>query len=229
MLIELVDKSTKSLFNHVVDLQKQNRYACARATNDVLFMANKALPNEIKRTFDNPTPYVMRAFYVDKATKSNLVGRIALKDRGTPEDKKRLNDLLLTQIEGGRRQDKFSELKTRKYNDMPSSHNLIPTRTARKNKYGNLTKRMLEKIFKSVAASRVKQGSGTDKFFYGEVNGVSGIWENRGKRLRLWFLEIRRPVYKPRFDFYGFNESIVKKNFFKRHEEWLDRAIRTAR
>ncbi|CAN8142198.1 hypothetical protein THIOSC15_3450006 [uncultured Thiomicrorhabdus sp.] len=86
----------------------------------------------------------------------------------------------------------------------------------------------MTKIFASVAANRIGRGSKTDRWFYDTLNGVSGVWERKGKRVNLVMIEVSQARYKQKFDFYGLIDQSVNANFMI-HARWLKRALKTAR
>jgi len=229
MNVQFISKDQQALLKQIQSLPKQQAFAQFKAINETMGIAQKALKTEIIQAFDNPTPFVQNAFRLDYATKQKAVASIRLKDRGSAEDVKRLTSLFMTQIRGGTRADKKSELGAKKYNAMPSYKNLVPVRTARRNRYGNITKSMMTKIFASVAANRIGRGTKTDRWFYDTLNGVSGVWERKGKRVNLVMVEASQARYKQKFDFYGLIDQSVNANFDMIHARWLKRALKTAR
>lgn len=66
---------------NLAGLQKQVRYAAGRALNNVAFKANAEIKDEMKRIFEGGvTPWVQRAFRVDRAARDSLTAVVALRD-----------------------------------------------------------------------------------------------------------------------------------------------------
>ena len=98
--------------------KKQIPFAAANAINNTLFDIQKAEKAQMPKKLDRPTPFTLKAFKINKAKKSMLVGDIHV----MPSRYKYLK----YQIEGGTR----------------SKNNIgVPTYAAKLNKYGNLSGR----------------------------------------------------------------------------------------
>lgn len=74
--IEGLDKAQAQL----AGLSKQVSFAASRALNTTAFAVNTAIKKEMQSTFKGgPTAFALRAFAVDKATRSNLTATVALR------------------------------------------------------------------------------------------------------------------------------------------------------
>jgi hypothetical protein len=108
----------KPITKHLNKLhKKQIPFAAAQAINNTLFDVMKAQKAQLPKKLDRPTPFTMKAFKVNKAKKTELVGDIHV----TPERYKYLKYA----IEGGTRTGNIG----------------VPTRHAKLNKYGNIPQR----------------------------------------------------------------------------------------
>jgi len=56
--------------------RKQIPFATSQAINDVAFMAQKELKSEAQIKLHNPTPFTLRGFRVNKATKATMSGMV---------------------------------------------------------------------------------------------------------------------------------------------------------
>ena len=198
--------------------KKQIPFALAGALSDVAYNTaknkknNHSLPNEAKDKFQGgATPFTQRAFMFKKADKKNLASYVYIADKQ--------DDYLKFQVEGGTRTPKGRSL-------------LVPTRNARLNKYGNLTKGQRNKFF-----------SNTEKFFTGVPKGFqgdqdrAGIWERYGgkksPKIKMVVSFKDSAKYTPKFNMLKLTEDTVfspgqfgfTSNFRKR----LDFALRTAK
>ena len=108
----------KPLIKHMSKVQKkQIPFAAANAINATLFDVMKAEKAQMPKKLDRPTPYTMKAFKINKAKKTMLVGDIHI----MPERYKYLKYA----IEGGTRTGNIG----------------VPTKHAKLNKYGNISMR----------------------------------------------------------------------------------------
>ena len=108
----------KPLIKHLSKVQKkQIPFAAANAINATLFDVMKAEKAQMPKKLDRPTPYTMKAFKINKAKKTMLVGDIHV----MPERYKYLKYA----IEGGTRTGNIG----------------VPTKHAKLNKFGNIPMR----------------------------------------------------------------------------------------
>jgi hypothetical protein len=108
----------KPLIKHMSKVQKkQIPFAAANAINATLFDVMKAEKAQMPKKLDRPTPYTMKAFKINKAKKTMLVGDIHV----MPERYKYLKYA----IEGGTRTGNIG----------------VPTKHAKLNKFGNIPMR----------------------------------------------------------------------------------------
>ena len=108
----------KRITKHLSKMQKkQIPFAAAQAINATLFDVMKAEKVQLPKKLDKPTPFTMKAFKINKAKKTELVGDIHI----TPERWKYLKYV----VEGGTRTDNIG----------------VPTKNAKLNKYGNIPMR----------------------------------------------------------------------------------------
>jgi hypothetical protein len=108
----------KRITKHLSKMQKkQIPFAAAQAINSTLFDVMKAEKAQLPKKLDRPTPFTMKAFKINKAKKTELVGDIHI----TPERWKYLKYV----VEGGTRTGNIG----------------VPTKNAKLNKYGNIPMR----------------------------------------------------------------------------------------
>ena len=108
----------KPIIKHLNKTQKrQIPFAAAQAINNTLFDIMKAEKAQLPKKLDRPTPFTMKAFKINKAKKTQLVGDIHV----SPERYKYLKYA----IEGGTR----------------TGNTGVPTKHAKLNKYGNIPMR----------------------------------------------------------------------------------------
>jgi len=150
--------------------------ATARALNDTAFAVKRKLEKVLPKYLDRPTPFTTRAFRVRKANRGKLESIVHLAP---------IQDAYLSyQIAGGTRRPRGKVLP------VPFKRNV------RLNKYGNLPGGR-NKTAKLLARKRA---------FSGEVKGIAGIWQRKGKRVKLLAAYEKVAQYKPRLPFFAVAE-----------------------
>lgn len=162
------------------------------ALNDMAFEVHAENKNLMRRVFENPTPFTLNAFWVRKATLDDLTATVERKTLA------RGRHYLEVQSEGGQRGNTGYErkLKSRlKYEGL--IHAVVPTKALRRNRYGNVSAGMMNRILSSVQAqddraanttarSRARAGARRAEYFVPKVDSSlsAGIWERRGRKIR---------------------------------------------
>ena len=117
----------------------------------------KAEEDEMRRVFDRPTPYTLRALFLRPATKANPVAQVWLKDdragSGTPPAK-----FLGPAIEGGSRSRRASERYLEQLLVVPRGWYIVPGRAARIDGYGNWATGEIRQILSYFQASEMTAG-----------------------------------------------------------------------
>lgn len=99
----------------------------------------------------------------------------------------------------------------------PQRRALILPSAARRNQYGNLPR------------GAVKRMLARPDTFSGTVAGVAGIWQRKGRRLKLLVAYEGRAVYRPRFGFRDTAAKTARARFDHHLRRELAKAIATAR
>jgi hypothetical protein len=183
------------------------------------------------------TPWTLRSLYLKRAEKKALgkgarVWFIDGADRGTPA-----GEYLKPQVHGGGREPKRGEKAIRSRHKLANGRFLVPGRYVPLNAYGNIKggPATMQKILANIRGGRdalTDTKKGKTSFFQGVPKGRSGpagIWERRGKKLRLFFVETGQPQYKAKFDFFGIADNIVGKYYDYEFAQALSYAIRSAK
>lgn len=118
----------------------------------------KAEEQEMRRVFDRPTPYTLRALFLQPATKASPSARVWLKDdragSGTPAEK-----FLGPSIEGGVRSRRASERYLEKLLVVPPGWFIVPGREARMDGYGNWAVGEIRQVLSYFNAATLTSGS----------------------------------------------------------------------
>tara|TARA_R110002012_G_scaffold138388_1_gene293595 strand:- start:39 stop:659 length:621 start_codon:yes stop_codon:yes gene_type:complete len=198
----------KPITKHLNKLhKKQIPFAAAQAINNTLFDVMKAQKAQLPKKLDRPTPFTMKAFKVNKAKKTELVGDIHV----TPERYKYLKYA----IEGGTRTGNIG----------------VPTRHAKLNKYGNIPQRRKGLIKnKNQFIGKFNNISGVyERGHYSKKGSFTTQGKSASTALKLVVAFEKSVTYKKQFPFYKIAEGVARKKFQRNFKQALTRAIRTAK
>lgn len=232
MLKVSVKAEVKAVEKWLTDIQKkQLPFATAKALTRTGQKIKEAEIAEMKSVLENPTPFTLKALQLRPATKQNLTAIVWFKDfagKGNPA-----GQYLLPQIQGGQRKLKRSERWL-------GNRYLVPGKSVKLDKYGNMPKGQLTKALANTralpdAAQHTRKGGrgyANSKYFYATIRGVSAVWERYGpggKNIRPYLVAVRNPNYQKRFDFFGVANRTFNANFKREFYDAFTNALRTAR
>ena len=198
----------KPIIKHLNKTQKrQIPFAAAQAINNTLFDIMKAEKAQLPKKLDRPTPFTMKAFKINKAKKTMLVGDIHV----TPQRYKYLKYA----IEGGTRTGNIG----------------VPTKHAKLNKYGNIPMRKKGLIKnKNQFISTINNVSGVwERGHYNKSGSFTSKGKSASTALKLVVAFNNTVSYEKRFPFYKIAQGVARKKFQRNFQKTLKRAINTAR
>jgi hypothetical protein len=198
----------KPIIKHLSKTQKkQIPFAAAQAINNTLFDIMKAEKAQMPKKLDRPTPFTMKAFKINKAKKTELIGDIHV----MPERYKYLKYA----IEGGTRTGNIG----------------VPTKHAKLNKYGNIPMRKKGLIKnKNQFIGKINNLSGVwERGHYSKSGSFTSKGKSASTALKLVVAFEKTVNYEKRFPFYKIAEGVARKKFQRNFQKTLRRAIQTAR
>ena len=208
-------------------IEKQLPFASAMALNDTAEAVRKAEQKEMESVFDRPTPYTLNAFFVQRASKNNLVSVVERKPQAGSR-----HYLEIEQAGGVRGSKAIEQLLAMKLPTTKSVLAAIPAEGAKLDRYGNWSQGEISKVLADFGANRDiaqnktaqswkrkqdkarAKGKTLPQYFIPQRGLTQDIYMRDGKRLRviLHLLEYR-PSYRPLFDFYGMAEGTASATF----------------
>ena len=205
--------------------RRQIPFAQSKAINDIAFhLKRRSLPGGAKRAFDRPTAFTSSAatWRVTKATKRKVEALVY------PEAKR--EPYLRANIAGGERGIKPFEAAFRGAGIGSSpSDQFFPTKFARRNSKGNVTKATLSKIINDAESG----ATGRLTYFIGKPENSTkpyGIYRRMARKLRPLYLPATRPLtYQSIYDIGGIADKVIDRQYEALFVKYLDRAIKTAR
>lgn len=237
-MISLTINGAEALLKEVQKHNKQVRFAGISALSKTAVKAKENVQKSIKSTFSNPTKFTINAVYAKPATKKDPSAKVGLND-WTPKGRG-AGRYLQPQITGGQREDKRSEWLLRQKGLLPSGYQMVPSRSLKLNKFGNITAAHMNKILSGLNAQfDSKQNSAFSnrskvrgQYFVAKINGTLGIWQRKGRKgrgIKPVFIFVKKPTYKKRFDWEDVVERTFDSNFEEIFNQQLKIAFRTAK
>ena len=172
--------------------------------------AINTLAGSSRRYLDRPKPSTQKGFRATVAKKSTLTSVIKTKDRPYNQDR-----YLGGSIFGGDSKQKYDAIFVRHSTakNIPANSRLVPTTAVKRDRYGNITKTTINKIYKSIGTAR----NTGDNVFIGKPTGgnrPAGVYRReRGNKLRALFIAQQSVNYSPIFPAKKEAEGAIKKTF----------------
>ena len=168
------------------------------------------LADSSRRYLDRPKPSTQKGFRATVAKKSTLTSVIKTKDRPYNQDR-----YLGGSIFGGDSKQKYDAIFVRHSTakNIPANSRLVPTTAVKRDRYGNITKTTINKIYKSIGTAR----NTGDNVFIGKPTGgnrPAGVYRReRGNKLRALFIAQQSVNYSPIFPAKKEAEGAITKTF----------------
>ena len=213
-------------------VEKQVRYATAVALTRTATQIKAALPAELDRVFDRPTPFTKRGIYLRAARRDSLTAEVGFMDRQA--------SYLRLQLTGGVRRPTARGIK------LPGNIEL--------NAFGNIPRGLTDKLKAAakdgtlgtavmrrlgVAAKDRRKGAAPIQLFYGKPAGSRwdkapvGIYRRvpgrPGKLIPVIVFEDTPARYTKRLDLERFAAPIVQREFQAQFDRALREALESAR
>jgi len=249
------DINTKQVQAALALAPKQVAYALSVAINASTEKARLAVRDEMPRVFDKPTPWVLNSLRLKHATKTNLVGEIAFKDKNSVESAR---TMIEPHVTGGQRHFKAFEARLLRIGLLPEGWNAVPGAGAKLDGFGNMSQGQISQLLNVLGAytesgfnkanlktvARLAMGN-AKRNTYGFVYWVNKVGSTHAKHLppgvyqrvttgfgtslKPILVFVKRASYKRRLDFYGIASKVVTDAFPSEFEKAFKAAMQTAR
>ena len=172
--------------------------------------ALNGLAGSSRRYLDRPKPSTQKGFRATVAKKSTLTSVIKPKDRPYNQDR-----YLSGNIFGGERKPKYDALFVNHptATNIPTGAKLVPTANIKRDRYGNITRRTINDIYKSVGNTNTKGSN----IFIGKPQGGSrpaGVYRReRNNKLSALFISVNSTNYNAIFPAKKVVEDKLKLTF----------------
>ncbi|UCV09143.1 hypothetical protein [Dechloromonas denitrificans] len=213
-------------------LERQTRYAMARALTKTAKDAQGELVGEMKNQFDRPTPWTLRSTFVKPATKQTLRAIVGVKDMAGAKARATPEAILYHQFRGGGRIWKGLERWLNRAGLIGSSEFVVPGAGARIDQYGNMSQGQVVQIMSQLKlgadASAWSSGSKRSRrsvrlagrvfwsLGYGKASHLRrGAWIDMGGEigLRPLLIVVRRTNYRARIDLTHIARRTIGRNW----------------
>lgn len=195
---------------------------------------------EMRKVFDSPTAYTLKSLYVKRATVSNPVAVVWLKNN---YDERKAHYLAPNIFGGGRPLKRFEYL-LRRIGVLPDGMYAVPGQSAKFDANGNMSRGQIVEVLaylqafylsgstaNTTAARRAKLLKGSKKkkgyeyIVVKEKRGgiVPGIWRvehgGLGRSIRPILIFVRMPQYKVRFRFFAVAKASISERIVRNFRE----------
>lgn len=250
MSIQISVKGMKEVQDLLKEIKGATPVVLAKSLNYTAVVVRDGLKAEMKSVFDNPNPWTLNSLKLQYATPTSLEAAVHNKDefdmgKGTPAYK-----YLYPQIFGGERNVKRFEMALRYKGVLPPNMYVVPGSYCELDQYGNISAGQIRQILSYFGSAEMTAGymmnmtskrkarlaKGTKKqagFIYlinptwsrglapGIYKRLSNMWHSPLFSIMIF---VRKPNYKPRFDFFGKGQQITDKEW----EAIFDRELTSA-
>lgn len=241
----------KQITEHLNSLSKRHvPFALAASLTKTAQFTSGKLRDEMKRSFDRPTPFTLNSLYVSPATKQNLSASVKIKDealKGNAAIK-----FLGPEIYGGSRSMKASEHLLNRAGVLPAGWSMVPASGAQLDGYGNLPRGVIQRILSQLSASRDSLQNATPASkrrsrkrvggqYFAAIPGRArtahlkpGIYERFGFavgsaiRPVLMFIP-RMPRYRQRYKFFEIADQVARMRWPTEFAIAMRKALETAK
>lgn len=257
MKLDLKAPSFEAIKKSLREDNKQASFAVVQAMNESIKGAKNHALQRMESDLDRPTPFIKRAFRIEfakrasrsKGTAAKHSVAISIKDVFGKNGQAAINSLL-PQIEGGRRKAKGSELTLRRAGILATDEYIVPSRTARLDRFGNVRKGTMNRILADLSAHRSagyqanRAYDASRQYIFADLGHMKGIFKVKGgfrsggakrnvgqvgrKQWSLVFLVVKgAPSYKKIYPFYEVAERYFIDNFDDSFTIHFKKALRT--
>lgn len=219
-------------------LARQVPFAVSVAINKTATGVDGKLKREMAGAFKSPSPYVSRATFIQRSTKTNLTAVVGLKDQ-KPSGGTAPAVLLKEHFTGGLRGNKPFEKAIISMSGMPSGWRAIPGAGIRKDAYGNPNRKEIVEMLGALRSRmQVYKGRGKKTALVGyfvvpvgaQSNLEPGIYKRLARgALATMFIFVKFAAYRKVLDLQRTADQVVRSEFQPNFDAAYADAMRTAR
>lgn len=220
--LNLISRQIKAVFQEEAKLGKR---VMAMAMNKTIKEVKEDLKDEMKKVFNEPTPFVLNSFWLKFASEEHLIVSVEIKDKWGSG----ATEVISPHIEGGSRPAKSSERRLRETGSLSSNRFYVPGSGVKVNKYGNIPGPKIVQILSAASAftdagydanrttNSIKRNPNQSKYFVIKDGSKShlkpGVYYRTGKgdrNIKPILIFINSPHYNIRFMFFELSEKFYR-------------------
>ena len=143
-----IQVDTRDATRWLNDVQKRHiPYATMLALNATAKDVQAAVYDQFRKSFDRPTPIVMKSLRIKYAKKTDLTAMVFMKDKGLGgKNANSMAEILGHHVSGGARIHKKIEFVLRQWNFISAGEYVVPGAAAKMDKYGNMSRGQIVQI-----------------------------------------------------------------------------------
>lgn len=220
--------------------EKQIRFATIPALSSIASKGKEQAEAAMPRKFEKPTPYAVRSFYADRATKSRPFSEVRLRDEFTKGVQPK--NFMGPNIATGDRKLKRYERALMHKKILPPGYFTAPGDDAKLDQYGNQSSGEIVQVLSALgafqeggylanrtAASKKRNKTLRNFFVLRSKGNFFGVMERKGKQLRsIMSFGTNVPDYERKFPFDEIVRENWETNFFEEFVKKLQDAIRNS-
>ena len=213
-------------------------FANQRATNNVAFKVRAEWMRKAGEVLDRPRPFTRNAMLVRKASRSNPVATVFVRDEASGGIAPAV--YLQQQVLGGQRRMKRSDRALQAAGLLPPGFVALPGAGITLDSNGNIRASQIKRILAAVRANQSsaggskpaqqKQRRGVAVFALAEQHGKlrPGVYERRGRDIKPLLVFLRAGRYQPRFDIFEYARDVLQREAVPEYRAALTAEIERA-
>lgn len=217
--------------------EKQLPFLISFALNNAMKDVRAAEYDQMKASFERPTPYTLNSLRIEPSTKTNLRARLHFKEfGGTPAFK-----YLGPEVEGGPRRHTGFERALQRAGILRGDEYIVPSRRLNLNAYGNMPSGRATSILSALGAAtdpmqnrakvsrrKIKKPRAEYVVFRNRGKAPDGIYQQKAKWAVPVFLFVKAPKYRARYPYYEAAGRVFPAAFKKHFHAGFDRFVAKA-
>jgi hypothetical protein len=135
--------------------RKQIPFATSVALNETAKDVQAATYDQFRKSFDRPTPIVMKSLRIKYAKKTDLTAMVFMKDKGLGgKNANSMAEILGHEFSGGSRIHKKIEFVLQQWKFISTGEYVVPGAAARMDKYGNMSRGQIVQILSQIGVKQ---------------------------------------------------------------------------
>jgi hypothetical protein len=223
-------------------VRRQLPFATSKALNETAKLVQTSVQESLAKSFDRPTPFVLKSIFIKYSNKQNLQAVVFLRDQQLSKNPNSLSEQIQQQFRGGPRIRSRLEGALTRAGLISGNEYVAPGAGARLDQYGNISRGQVQQLLSQLFAAPLPESNRTKSVrSRASVKRAGRIFWSYGDRLprgayidgpgglRPLLNVISPPRYRKRIDMQAIADRIVKQDFSRIFNLEFEKAVRSAR